>query len=95
MCSITITINPQVTATVTGTNPTCDNACDGTATATSLTGTPPYTYVWAPSGGTQTITNLCEGTYNVTITDSFGCQTTGSVTLTDPVAPLLGPISHD
>jgi hypothetical protein len=93
--TITITISPQVTATVTGTNPTCDNACDGTATTTPLTGTPPYTYVWTPSGGTQTITNLCEGTYNVTITDSFGCQTTGSVTLTDPVAPVLGPISHD
>jgi hypothetical protein len=81
--TITITISPQVTATVTGTNPTCDNACDGTATTTPLTGTPPYTYVWTPSGGTQTITN------------SFGCQTTGSVTLTDPVAPVLGPISHD
>jgi len=93
--TITITINPQVTTTVTGTNPTCDNACDGTATANLLTGTPPYTYLWNPSGGTQTITNLCEGTYNVTITDSFGCQTTGSVTLTDPVAPVLGPISHD
>ena len=93
--TMTITINPQVTTTITGTNPTCDNTCDGTATATTLTGTPPYTYVWTPSGNTQTITNLCEGTYNVTITDSFGCQATGSVTLTDPVTPVLNPISHD
>ena len=85
----------QLNANVTSTNPVCDNACNGTATATPLTGSAPFTYVWAPSGSTQTITNLCEGTYNVTITDSFGCQTTGSVTLTDPVAPVLGPISHD
>lgn len=93
--TMTIIINPAVTANVTGTNPVCDNACNGTATATPLTGSAPFTYVWAPSGSTQTITNLCEGIYNVTITDSFGCQTAGSVTLTDPVAPLLGPISHD
>ena len=90
----TFTPTPLV-ANLTSTNPTCDNACDGTATATPLTGTAPYTYVWTPSGGTQTITNLCDGTYNVTITDSSGCQTTGSVTLTDPVAPVLSPISHD
>lgn len=93
--TMTIAINPSVTANVTGTNPICDNSCDGTATANPLTGTGPFTFIWTPTGSTQTITNLCEGTYNVTITDSFGCQTTGSVTLTDPVAPVLGPISHD
>lgn len=93
--TMTITINPLVTANITSTNPVCDNACNGTATATPLTGTSPYNYIWTPSGNTQTITGLCEGTYNVTITDTFGCQTTGSVTLTDPVAPVLSPISHD
>ena len=85
----------QLNANVTSTNPVCDNACNGTATATPLTGSAPFTYVWTPSGSTQTITNLCDGIYNVIITDSFGCQTTGSVTLTDPVAPVLNPISHD
>jgi hypothetical protein len=93
--TMTITINPAVTANFTGTNPICDDACNGTATATPLTGSAPFTYFWTPSGSTQTITNLCEGIYNVIITDSFGCQTTGSVTLTDPVAPVLNPISHD
>ncbi len=93
--TMTITINPSVTANVTGTNPICDNACNGTATATTLTGTGPFTYIWTPSGNTQTITGLCDGTYNVNIIDAFGCQTTGSVTLTDPVAPVLTPIGHD
>jgi subtilisin-like proprotein convertase family protein len=93
--TMTITINSAVTANVTGTNPICDNACNGTATATTLTGTGPFTYIWTPSGNTQTITGLCDGTYNVNIIDAFGCQTTGSVTLTDPVAPVLTPIGHD
>jgi hypothetical protein len=93
--TMTITINTAVTANVTGTNPICDNACNGTATATPLTGTSPFIYIWTPSGNTQTITGLCDGTYNVTIIDAFGCQTTGSVNLTDPAVPVLTPIGHD
>lgn len=91
----TITIFPAVQATTSGVNPNCDNACNGSVTATPTSGTSPYSYSWNPGGPGQTITNLCEGIYNVTITDQNGCQTTGSVTLTDPVAPVLNPIGHN
>jgi hypothetical protein len=84
-----------LTANFTSSNPLCFNDCNGTATATPTSGTSPYTYVWTPSGNTSTISNLCSGTYNATIIDAFGCQTTGSVTLTDPVVPILAPIGHD
>jgi uncharacterized protein (DUF2141 family) len=58
----------------------------GAIYVTGLTGTPPYTYLWAPSGETTpSITGLTSGSYNVTITDSSGCvQTKGVVVDTVP-----------
>ncbi len=56
------------------TSPICSNACDGTATANPVGGTGPYNYLWAPDGQTtSTITNLCAGTYTVTVHDANGC----------------------
>jgi hypothetical protein len=85
----------QLTANFTYTNPLCYNDCNGTATATATSGTSPYTYVWLPTGGLQTISNLCSGTYDVTITDANGCKISGSVTLTNPPQISVGPINHN
>ena len=51
--------------------PSCNVGCDGDATVGITNGVPPYTYIWAPSGGTSsTGTGLCVGTtYSVTIID--------------------------
>ncbi len=44
----------------------------GTATINIYSGTPPYTYVWNPSGQTtQTATGLSNGLYTVTVTDAM------------------------
>ncbi len=50
--------------------------CNGTATVTPTSGTPPYTYQWNDSQAqlTATATGLCAGTYNVTVTDANGAQ---------------------
>lgn len=64
-------------------------ACNGQSTA-ALTATPsggnsPYTYAWAPSGGTSaTATGLSAGTYTVTVTDNIGATTTQTFTVTQP-----------
>jgi hypothetical protein len=51
---------------------TCPGASDGSATATPIGGTPPYSYYWTQGGQTtQTITNLPEGTYQCCITDAI------------------------
>lgn len=68
----------------TSTDATCDNSCDGTATVTPAQGTSPYTYLWDSNAGnqaTQTATGLCMGTYNVTVTDSIGCEALTTVTI--------------
>jgi hypothetical protein len=48
-------------------------------------GTPPYSYLWTPSGiTTQTAQSLTAGTYQVEITDANGCTATASTDLTQP-----------
>ena len=92
----TTTFTPSpLTANFTFTNPICFNDCNGTATTTPTTGTAPYIYNWTPNGNTQTITNLCSGTYSVTITDANGCSVSGSVTLTNPSQIIIGSINHN
>jgi gliding motility-associated-like protein len=82
--SVTITQPTAITASVSATTTTC-GASTGTATVTTSGGTGSYTYNWTPGtptgDGTNAITNLAVGSYNVTITDSLGCiqSATGSV----------------
>ncbi|MDO9187824.1 MAG: PKD domain-containing protein [Bacteroidia bacterium] len=61
-------------------DPSC--TCDGTATVVASGANAPYTYSWAPSGGTAaTASGLCAGTYTVTVTSSNGCTQTATETL--------------
>jgi hypothetical protein len=58
---------------VTTTNASC--SCDGTAAVNIMTGSPPYSYSWSPSGQTgQTATGLCPGTHTVSVTDLYSCN---------------------
>ncbi len=49
---------------------------------TGLTGVAPYTYLWTNGETTQSVTGLTQGNYSVTVTDSTGCATTQSTTIT-------------
>ncbi|MGI8892362.1 MAG: gliding motility-associated C-terminal domain-containing protein [Bacteroidia bacterium] len=73
------------------TNASCGNAPDGTATLTVSDGIPPYSYAWStnPVQTTATATGLLPGTYNVTVTDSVGCEETHSVTIVGPPSMVL------
>lgn len=67
--------------------------CDGTVQATVTGGSGPYTF--SISGGPQTgmslFSNLCAGTYTVTVMDINGCSMVAAATVTDPSQP--APIS--
>lgn len=84
---------PALEAQTSVTNASCENQCDGSATANALYGTGPYTYSWntSPVQATATATGLCPGTYTVTITDSTGSTTTSVATVNIPPAPTISP----
>jgi len=78
---ITVVGNPPATATFTPASSCL--ACDGTATATpACGGVVGYSWNSVPVQTAQTATNLCPGTYTVTI--SYTCANTETATITIP-----------
>ena len=68
------------------TNVSCHGGT-GTATANAaIGGISPYTYSWAPSGGTNLTATVTAGSYTITVTDHNGCTATASATITQPTA---------
>jgi hypothetical protein len=65
---------------LTGTN-TCPGVSGGSAIASVSGGVGPYSYKWSNGENDQTINNLSDGAYSVTVTDSKGCSANGSVTI--------------
>jgi gliding motility-associated-like protein len=67
---------------------TCAGQSAGTATATPVGTSGPYTYSWSPSGGTNaTASNLSAGNYTVTVVDANNCSITNSVTVSADPTP--------
>ena len=78
---------PVLLTTISGTNVTCNGACNGSADLTVTGGTPGYSYLWSPGGETSQdlMGGLCLGTYDVTVTDLNGCQDSATVIITEPL----------
>ncbi len=76
---------PPLAASTSKTDATCNQGCNGTATVTPSGGLSPYTYSWAPSGGSAaTASGLCPGNYTATITDNLGLMITKNFTISIP-----------
>ncbi|OFX60303.1 MAG: hypothetical protein A2046_05715 [Bacteroidetes bacterium GWA2_30_7] len=60
---------------------TLTSNCTNSISATVFGGFPPYSYQWNDSQNQQTATasNLCAGSYTLTVTDSYGCTNTNIV----------------
>jgi hypothetical protein len=76
------------------TSTTAPSNCQGNGSASVAVtgGSQPYTFSWAPIGGSaSTATNLPAGTYTCTVTDQTGCSVPTVVTVgsTSPVAITL------
>ena len=73
------------------TNISCNGEKNGALTVSASGGTPMYSYSWSngsttsnTSSTTNSISNLTNGNYSVTITDSNGCKATVATTITEP-----------
>lgn len=86
--AVNVTFNPAMSASASSqTNVTCFGGSDGNAGVSVSGGTPNYSYLWTPSGGTSPVEfNMSAGTYTCTVTDAAGCTTAQIVTITEPAA---------
>ena len=79
-CSIN---NNPLTISVSQTNVSCNATCNGAATVTINGGEAPYTVTWHTNANGTTISDLCTGTYTVTVTDNSGCDAQETFTITN------------
>lgn len=92
--TVAFTILPSATIVpnISSTPVSCNGVCDGTATVGPTGGQAPYTYDWSPpppvGQGTPSVSGLCAGTVQVTITDFTGCTVVAEVLITAP-PPIL------
>jgi hypothetical protein len=78
--TIKVGYNNPFDLSFTSVSASCLASCDGSSTV-SANGIQPFTFHWntGPIQFTSTAINLCYGTYQVTVIDSFGCPVTDSV----------------
>ncbi|MDQ3193328.1 MAG: hypothetical protein M3Q58_17225, partial [Bacteroidota bacterium] len=98
---------PQlITPNVTTSNVTCYGFCDGAASSSPTGGTGTvngqaslaspggYIYSWSPGlETTQNISNLCPGSYTITVTDDSLCVGTQTIVIVQPDSLILNPAS--
>jgi hypothetical protein len=76
---------PEITDIIV-TNVTCSSEATGSAEVQFTSSTPTNTIAWSDGQTGPIAINLTEGTYSVTITDENGCNTSESITITEPNA---------
>lgn len=65
-----------ITGTTIVSGATCHNICNGKATVQASGGSGSYSYSWNPGGQTtNSVTSLCPGSYECTVTDANNCST--------------------
>jgi hypothetical protein len=77
----TLSAPSNVSAWISATDESCPGANDGTATASGMGGTQPYTFLWSNGQSSATITGLSPGNYTVTVSDFYGCSGSASITV--------------
>lgn len=79
--------NISFQASATAVDANCYGDCSGSATANTINGTGPFSYIWSttPAQTSSTATGLCAGNYSVTITDnSTNATSTATATVGEP-----------
>ena len=76
-----LTLNPSFV------EPSCNGLCDGSITFAAGGGTPGYQYSVDDGNtftGTDPVTGICAGFYDIVVADANGCQLADTLTVTEP-----------
>src|SRR4029079_2025403 len=65
----------------------CTQDCSESISLTVNSTHSPFTYLWSNGATTKDISNLCAGTYSVTVTTANSTTLTSSATVTDATCP--------
>lgn len=83
--TVRITINPTpIIEELVIKNNECNAGAAGSATASVISGTAPYTYNWSDGQTGETATDLVARDYELIVTDALGCSTSQTFTIKDP-----------
>lgn len=82
-CSFEVTVADALAFAATLSDVTCNSACDGAINLTVTGGLQPVSIVWSNGGDGS---NLCAGSYSVSITDAGGCVDVLDFTINEPAA---------
>jgi gliding motility-associated-like protein len=79
-------------------NPLCFEDCNGSIDVTVSNGELPLTFTWTDGSGndlgsSEDLEDLCQGQYNLEVTDANGCIQTASYTLTHPDSLTINGLS--
>jgi gliding motility-associated-like protein len=87
---VTVTQPDAISFLISSQDATAGN-CDGEITSIVMGGTPPYNCLWSGPDNfsfsdCNPLTDLCPGTYSVTVTDANNCTATGSTFVASPLS---------
>ena len=83
------------TASINGSNMSCNGVCDGKAYVTAA-GAPPFTYNWIGTTSNSSIASgLCAGNYSCVTTNSCGLSVTNTIQVTEPPPLFLNPVNSN
>ncbi|MEO5641694.1 MAG: PKD domain-containing protein [Bacteroidia bacterium] len=82
--TFTITEPNALTLSVTASDASCFNTCDGQVAVTPSGGTTAYSFAWSTGCTTSACNAVCAGSYSVTVSDANGCSAAASITVSQP-----------
>ena len=82
--SITLYEPDTLNGSLTSTQLDCYGDCDGEIYSSINGGVLPYNLQWNTADTTDTITGICDGSYNLSITDQNGCNENVTISLIEP-----------
>lgn len=78
-------------ANVFKTDVSCFGNCDGSVTVSPICSSG-YSYLWSNGNTSNSLSNLCAGTYTLTVTNSDNYTATFPITISEPAAIIASPV---